>query len=82
MAEWTAAKYPVALLAVAKMQLAQLLCQRGESRQSLADGDGAACRECPTGEIRLVAVDKARFGPGFGEPAKYRVYEHVSRVAE
>jgi len=49
---------PGCTLAVAKMQLAQLLCQRGESRQSLADGDGAACRECPTGEIRLVAVDK------------------------
>ncbi|CAE7810150.1 unnamed protein product [Symbiodinium necroappetens] len=54
---------PGCTLAVAQMQLARLLCQRGESRQSLADDDGTGttCRECPTGQIRLVAVDKARF---------------------
>ena len=51
---------PSCTLAVAPMQLAGLLCQRGESRQSLADNDGTACRECPTGQIRLGAVDKAR----------------------
>ena len=49
---------PACTLAVAQMQLAELQCQRGESRQSLADG--TACRECPAGQIRLVAVDKAR----------------------
>ena len=49
---------PGCTLPVAQMQLARLLCQRGESRQSLADG--TACRECPAGQIRLVAVDKAR----------------------
>jgi len=49
---------PGCTLAVAQMQLARLLCQRGESRQSLADDDGTACRECATGQIRLGAVDK------------------------
>ncbi|CAE7879687.1 unnamed protein product, partial [Symbiodinium necroappetens] len=51
---------PRCILAVAQMQLARLLCQRGESRQSLADDDGIACQECATGQIRLGAVDKAR----------------------
>ena len=61
---------PGCILAVAQMRLARLLCQRGESRQSLADDDGTACRECSTGQIRLGAVDKAR--SWFGEPVGYR----------
>ena len=55
-------KVPGCTFAVAQMQLARLLCQRGESRQFLPDGDGTACKECPTGNIRLVAVDEARSG--------------------
>ncbi|CAE7249743.1 MSH1 [Symbiodinium sp. CCMP2592] len=49
---------PGCALVVSRMQLAQLLCHRGESLHTLADDDGAACRECPTNEVRLVAFDK------------------------
>ena len=67
---------PGCTLAVAKMRLARLLCQRGEKRQSLADSDGAECKECPAGEIRLVAVDEAREFEGVCQVKKHAKHSH------
>ncbi|CAE6938127.1 unnamed protein product [Symbiodinium sp. CCMP2592] len=49
---------PGCTLAVEQLRLAQLLCRRGESRRSLAEGEGQECKECPAGEIRLVTTDQ------------------------
>ena len=46
---------PLCLVQAPQVQVARLLCQRGEGRQSLADGDEVQCQTCPEGHTRLEA---------------------------
>ncbi|CAE7351585.1 unnamed protein product [Symbiodinium natans] len=49
-------------VAAENAEVAQLLCQRGEGRQGLANGDGHQCQTCPEDHIRLV-MDEAHCTP-------------------
>ena len=48
-------KAPGCRVEAPRVQVAQLLCPRGEGRQSLADGDEVQCQTCPEGHARLEA---------------------------